>query len=260
MKNILLVLALVLFVASLAFSQATGHGSPIGTGGIQGVKSGMLNGPHDFTKDSSKSGFSGPSNSLCGYCHAIHIPAAGVPTPLWARASVNGRTYGAYSNAFSLDATPVDPGASGDNNYSSLCLSCHDGSIAPFAASAYVKTPYNSNLPWDSANTRGLAVKTMDDSLVAIVNGAYGNLTHTHPINFTYNTALANADGALYDPALSVSPNNYMYWSTQYGAVGRLFAGKMQCSSCHDPHINSGSILLNGSTKYGALCVSCHKK
>jgi predicted CXXCH cytochrome family protein len=259
MKNILVVLAMVLFVASLAFGQATGHGSPLGTGGTQGVKSGMINGMHDFTKDSSKNGFKGPSNSLCGYCHAIHIPANGVPTPLWSRASVNGRTYGAYTNAFSLDASPVDPGASGDNNYSSLCLSCHDGSIAPFAASAYVKTPYNYGVAWDSAGTNGLAVMRMD-SAVSIVNGEYGNLSHTHPVNFTYNTALATADGGLYDPALSPSPNNYMFWSTQYGAVGRLFNGKVQCSSCHDPHINQSGIMLNGSSKYGALCVACHKK
>jgi predicted CXXCH cytochrome family protein len=259
MKNILVALLLVLFVASLAFGQATGYGTSLKTGGTQGVKSGMINGMHDFTKDSSKQGFKGPSNSICGYCHAVHIPSNGVPTPLWARASVNGKTYGKYTS-ITLDASTVDPGQSGDDNYSSFCLSCHDGSIAPFAQSAYVKTPYNNNNAWDSSHTNGLAALKMD-SLVSIVNGAYGDLSHTHPVNFTYDHALAVKDPGLYDPSTNgVNGGKYMYWDANYGSVGRLFDGKMQCSSCHNPHINSSGIMLEGSSNYGALCVACHKK
>ena len=57
------------------------------------------------------------------------------------------------------------------------------------------------------------------------------DLTQQHPVNFTYNAALANAAGLLV-PASKTSVDGA-------GEIP-LFQGKMQCATCHDPHNASG--------------------
>jgi predicted CXXCH cytochrome family protein len=247
MKRLLFVLTALLIVAA-AYSQVqpNGPGSRLTD---QYSRSKMRRGPHDFTSDSGS--VRGGSLRLCGYCHPAHVPTSGIAAPLWARKSIVGRppaSYGVYSNPVSLDATVADIKTS--DNYSSFCLSCHDGSSL-FALSSYERRPRTSTGGvWDTTITVAPEFN--------IYNGGELALSHTHPVNFDYNATLASHDGALFAPATA----SYVYMDNSTSpptAIGRLFNGTMQCSSCHNPHMSSG-IGIQGTQDFGKLCIACHQK
>jgi hypothetical protein len=112
------------------------------------------------------------------------------------------------------------------------------------------------------------------------------DLHTTHPISFTYDAALASADGGLENPVaytigsaktnLTVTtapvPTSWSGTSLTGKSIDQamLFNHKMQCSSCHDVHALEGSsptsgILarISGSDSDGrgsTLCRTCHIK
>ena len=72
------------------------------------------------------------------------------------------------------------------------------------------------------------------------------NLSQDHPVSFTYNSALAAANGELSDPA------------TLTNQVRLDSNSQMQCTACHDPHNNQfGNFLVMDNTG-SALCATCH--
>jgi predicted CXXCH cytochrome family protein len=305
MKQVLFILIALLTISMMVFAQPGGKqpvpnfvgddssysnnrygtGYPLGNfkGGVQGVRSAMLHGPHDFTPDSGKpfqrdtispgvydTVFSAKGGTgLCGYCHDVHVPkAGGVAVPLWARKSVMGKTFGKYSNPISLDATVYDPGdaAGSTDNYSSLCMGCHDGSIGIFADTKYV-----------SGGTKGDISHVPSAFSFNSGSGKY-DLAHVHPVNFDYNATQALVPEELYpavDPVSAVwkgynsnngdfpgsgpaDRNGNPFPGANYTSV-RLFNGWMQCSSCHNPHMSSG-IGTTLTSNYGKRCIACHKK
>ena len=269
MKHTLIALLAVLLIAGIATAQNAGTSKM--TAGTQGVLSGMAGGPHDFTSTASDSigqKMIGPTNFLCGYCHVPHISSSGIAVPLWARKSLvtgtthTGIVFGNYASAL-MDATtqPVNT----TDNFSSFCLSCHDGSQM-FASSAYQSMPVPHGTPWPGTSV-GFDTVRVPSYMNMSTTGSYGGLSHIHPVNFIYNTALAGLDAGLYDPGAQ----KYLYMDATYGAVGRLFpdgSGNLtvQCSSCHNPHINTKTQtagttpLLEGTLDGGKLCVACHAK
>ncbi len=273
MKHLLIAVVAICLLASIASAQTGFGGTSLQTTGTQGVTSGMAGGPHDFTSTASDSlsmKMIGPTNFLCGYCHVPHVSSAGIGYPLWARKSLvtgsthAGITFGTYSSG-TMDATtnPVNT----TDNYSSFCLSCHDGSQM-FASAAYQSLPVPHGVAWPGSSV-GFDTVRVPSYMSMATTGSYGGLSHIHPVNFVYNSALAAVDQGLYDPGTQ----KYLYNDATYGAVGRLFPDgsgnyTMQCPSCHNPHINpstapsgSGSFpLIEGTLNGGQLCVACHKK
>ncbi|MCX6268383.1 MAG: hypothetical protein NTW16_13645 [Bacteroidetes bacterium] len=73
------------------------------------------------------------------------------------------------------------------------------------------------------------------------------NLRNDHPISFLYTASLAMADGQLKPPAGIIPPVS-------------LEMGKVQCTSCHDPHKNMISDFLVATTRNSDLCNSCHQR
>jgi predicted CXXCH cytochrome family protein len=260
MKTLITSLLVILLVAAVGYAQVQPNGPPQGTT-TQGVTSLMSGGAHDFTPTGAFGQSLGQPQDLCGYCHRPHTLAAGMVgseggTPLWARASIVGRsaTYGVYTSG-SMDATVVP--VNNDDNYSSFCLSCHDGSTF-LAASEYGPTgkPYGT---WPAAFT------TLNiDSAYAFTDGGFEpnaqqSLSHLHPVHFNYAAAQAK-DGQLF-PAATTEYVWLNTTTTPATATGRLFNGDMECSSCHNPHFKNGIGLQGaGSTNNGALCVACHMK
>jgi predicted CXXCH cytochrome family protein len=190
---------------------------------------------HDFSS-TGNSGFAGPSNQVCIYCHAPH--ASTTETPLWNHAST-ATTFTLYSSS-TLSATDMgQPGG-----VSKLCLSCHDGTVA---IDNFGGTGANSLNKFGANSAANLGTSLAND----------------HPIGFTYNAALVTADPGLADPvatAVTIGTGN-----TGTIATKMLFAGKMECASCHDVHNSvSGtaeeSKLVRISTAGSALCIACHKK
>jgi hypothetical protein len=196
-------------------------------------KSAIAGGPHDLRTE-----LSGGSYALCNYCHIAHkfsnVTAPATAGPLLWNHTLSGKTsYGVYtSSTFSGYNTDItDLGSVATPTVSNLCLSCHDGTIAIDS--------------WYSA------VRTTQNSVFMPADRTVTDLTQQHPVNFTYNAALANAAGLLV-PASTTSVDGA-------GEIP-LFEGKMQCATCHDPH-NGKGIMTQAfpSQPSGTFCTYCHK-
>jgi hypothetical protein len=176
------------------------------------------------------------SDRGCQRCHVPHKSGDASDTaahgvPLWSTIyNADGLpTFTLYSSPTdSLDAADLGQ----PDGASKLCLGCHDGSYSFFA--------------------------THPDSTAKF---GTGDLETSHPISFTYDSALAAADGELKDP------------STEQSGFGGTIAedllddqSKVQCVSCHDPHVGAPGIayLRVDVGEEGAsdqvLCRTCHVK
>ncbi len=182
----------------------------------------------------------GNTPEVCVYCHTPHqASTADTQDPLWNHTlQVLATTYGVYAST-SLNAVPVEIGgvAAGLAPTSFLCMSCHDGTVAP---SSLYNDP-NSGAP---------------TAIPAIIgNSNLGtDLTDDHPTNFDYTGPLAIADGGL------VTPNSTS--SVDAGGLIPLFGGtgSLQCASCHNPHDPTNVPFLRVSNVNSGLCTSCHNK
>lgn len=118
-----------------------------------------------------------------------------------------------------------------------MCLSCHDGTVAIDSfANAGILRSGQYTMKSIGANTN--------------VIGDGGSLTSDHPISFTYNGALADADGHLNRPA-SV---NY----ADSSSLLPLYAGQLECATCHAVHDNTYPKFLRISNGNSAMCRTCH--
>jgi predicted CXXCH cytochrome family protein len=191
---------------------------------VRVAQAGITGSAHDFSGDVWSGG------KICQPCHTPHNADTSVAeAPLWNH-EITTATFVLYSSP-TLNASPSQPGGS-----SKLCLSCHDGTVAIDSFGGATGT----NIISGSAN-----VGT--------------NLSNDHPTSFTYDAALAGADGELVDPSADGDADP----DTVGNAVPYvpLFSGQLQCASCHDVH-NSTSLpqLLRVSNAGSGLCLKCHTK
>ncbi len=179
---------------------------------------------------------------VCVFCHTPHqATAANGQYPLWNHTLSSTASYGVYSSA-TLDASPSDIGGAtaGSAAVSNLCMSCHDGTVS-------VASMYNPPNEVGSVTlTAGGNVSSA--GLITGTPNLGTDLSNDHPINFTYDSALATADGGLNDP------------STTPAVAALLIGGEVQCSSCHDPHDNTYEPFLVMNNTNSALCTTCHIK
>ena len=177
---------------------------------------------HDFSGETWNT-----TGEICIVCHTPHNAMTGIAdAPLWNH-QLSTATFTLYSTG-TLDATMGQPDGS-----SKLCLSCHDGTVA-------------------LENFGGVTTGTTEITGDALIGT---DLSNDHPVSFTYNTALATADGELEDPSTGLSGLG--------GTIDddMLISGKMQCSSCHDVHNTAGiNYMLLKSNSASALCLTCHIK
>ena len=196
--------------------------------------------PHDLS--ATGPGATTNVQRVCVFCHTPHqATAAGGQDPLWNHTLSSTASYGVYASA-TLNATPTDIGGAtpGSAAVSNLCMSCHDGTVS--VASMYNPPNEVSSVTLTAGgnvNSAGMITGTPDLGT---------DLSDDHPINFTYDTALATADGGLNDPA------------TTPAVAALLIGGEVQCSSCHDPHDNTNEPFLVMSNTGSALCTTCHIK
>lgn len=178
---------------------------------------------HDFSGNTWSQG------QICLPCHTPHNAVAPADVPLWNHETTT-QSFTVYTSP-TLNATDVGQ----PEGASIACLSCHDGTVA---------------LENFGGVTNGTTYITGDANLGT-------DLSNDHPVSFTYNTALATADGELYDPATALSGLGGTI------AADMLFADKMQCASCHDVHntVSAGNpSLLLITSEASALCLTCHSK
>ncbi len=160
-------------------------------------------------------------SEICIFCHTPHNSSP--RKPLWNR-NDPGSYYTLYNSSTS-NANPGQPDGS-----SILCLSCHDGTIAI-----------------------GNVLSRSSDIAIRGIPTVHGpanlstDLSNDHPVSFIYNSSLTSTDGELKNPNTLTGP---VY----------LENGKLQCTSCHDPHLNIYDNFLVASRQQSTLCLYCHDK
>lgn len=165
------------------------------------LSAGLVGSPHDFTQQGDA------SLDLCTPCHTPHLPL-----PRGGADKGGGRILPYQSEGVALDSASL------------LCLSCHDGVIAPDVYTASHATQFAAQF---GASKLG------------------AGLLSGHPVGIEYP-----ANDSTYRPIAAVE---------SAGAI-RLPGGRVQCISCHDPH-NTGRhdgmlVRPNGGSR---LCLSCHR-
>ena len=159
---------------------------------------------------------------ICIFCHTPHGSAG--DAPLWNRFS-SGVIYTPYRSSTAKARIGQPTGAS------RTCLSCHDGTVAlGMVRSRKSGIPMRSEAARLGRGEAWLGTDLSDD----------------HPISFTYDAALAAADGELRPPALLT------------GAVRLDHNRQLQCTTCHDPHDSRYDKFLVRDNRRSALCITCH--
>lgn len=185
---------------------------------------GIVNSKHDFSANTWA------NNEICIVCHTPHHADITVAeAPLWNH-ELSIAVYDLYSSP-TMDATDLgQPTAN-----SKLCLSCHDGTVALE----------------NFGGTTGPGANYIGGSALIGID-----LRDDHPISFTYDDALATADGGLWAPTTTTS-------GVGGGTITEdmLFNEQVQCASCHDVHDTAGNdFLLVKDNLSSALCLTCHDK
>ncbi len=183
-------------------------------------------GVHDMTP-MGKSPIKGRVSGSCLYCHAPHSAMAGPMTPLWNQ-QLSVQTYSNYSST-TYHQTGFQPPIGSPTK---LCLSCHDGTVAPGQTVAFGKL-------------------IMTGSMKATSKFG-GDLRSSHPVSM--KTPLV--DSPVLNAGLSSSPAN-----TADPQV-KLVKGTVECSTCHDPHVQRKDVIVQDflvrDNSGGALCLACH--
>ena len=184
-------------------------------------------GMHDLGPG-SKSPIKGARPDFCLYCHAPHSGVGGM-TPLWNQ-TLSTKTYTPYTSPTYVETGNPNPTLGTD---STLCLSCHDGSVAVGTTAAYGKiTTYGAMNSPDVLGT---------------------DLSSSHP----FSLKLPIKDAANLVSTLASAGTT----ADRTGAV-RLIKGNVECTSCHNPHAQAkdpvAQKFLVKDSSSGALCLACH--
>jgi predicted CXXCH cytochrome family protein len=186
----------------------------------------LRNSRHDFSTSSGTTIKSSNVDDRCLFCHTPHKaqPAA----PLWNHQLSQGATYQVYQSS-TITATVAQPQSA---DYSKLCLSCHDGTVA------LGDTVNNGQIPF--RNVPGNQALSPSDA------SNFGtNFSSHHPIAFTVEVS---------NPQLHVPARG--------DRVKLDDKNRLQCTSCHDPHEESIDAVENRflvkNNSGSAICTSCH--
>ena len=199
-------------------------------------------------------------NEVCVYCHTPHNARVDAGAPLWNRQDPT-TNYTLYSSS-SLSSQPGQPGPQ-----SMVCLSCHDGTISVDAViNAPTSTTWenweNPSYPgYNSYHGRMQGPEAPDYYAFRDCGGCHGDnpiasrslsatfisttLADDHPINITY-------------PVNATSDFKPVAEAEQGGA--KLYAGKVECLSCHNVHNPQYGSFLIKSNSGSAVCYTCHTK
>ncbi|HTW31901.1 MAG TPA: hypothetical protein VMD76_09495 [Candidatus Sulfotelmatobacter sp.] len=166
----------------------------------------------------------------CQFCHAPHsgLNSTALPNlPLWSQTLSTESNYTLYTSP-TLVNQETEPTLGSAGN---LCLSCHDGTVAP-----------GTNVPYTGLKMSG----SMSSQDLFI-----GTLQGIHPFNFQLPLNCSN------DNLLS----SLCSGTTGNPAV-QLINGNVECNSCHNPHVQfidpvQGDFLVMNNANSG-MCLACH--
>ena len=268
MKKILLALSIVTVWSSIAFAASTGAPGE-----------GVLNSVHDMRASAGAS--DAPNDRVCAFCHTPHHAYQGTDPssyyPLWSR-QLDTQSFLPYQSA-TINA--IDWAADTAIGPTRLCMSCHDGTIAP--DQHYGNIGVVAGL---AENVPGMGVGSTWMGGPGVGSGVAG-LTNDHPVGFNYDTvavgptsgnptpALVNSAGAQEDAWIRAADDTLLYTGNFYNVkvADRLYADPtdgsryMTCATCHDVHNKKNSdlpshpnYLVLAPQADSALCLTCHIK
>ncbi|MDQ7056819.1 MAG: cytochrome c3 family protein [Persephonella sp.] len=205
----------------------------------------------------------GGTNEVCVFCHTPHGANSNFSgAPLWNKPIDTTVTFQVYGGGQTIGGTTV--GQPGDT--SRACLSCHDGVSG---VNVVINAPGSGNYDPNGIylNYRGSTAPWRMPLLFAVgKNGAGGNydLRDDHPIGMVYRGNETN-------PPASLKPTSTPLtgWNTSGDpdgsggpSIGDLLRnGKVECVSCHNPHLNAPRFLRSGDGNANSnLCMACHDK
>jgi predicted CXXCH cytochrome family protein len=194
---------------------------------LWGQLGGDVIGVHDLGPG-SKSPVTGARTDFCTYCHAPHSGITASTAPLWNQ-TLSTQTYSTYTSTTYHETGNTQPMLGGDSN---LCLSCHDGTVAPGTTAVSGQVTMSGSM--NSSDVFGTS------------------LTSSHPVSLVLpikdasNLVASLINGKTADPT---------------GAVA-LINGNIECTSCHNAHVQAKdavaqNFLVRDSSK-GAMCLACH--
>ncbi len=270
MKVLLFSLLAVLLAAGSALTgycaTTTGGGTPSTAAGFRPKpKSGFFTGVYDVGSAANGIGFSRHNLGkyggnerrevtfdICVYCHTPHRPS-NKGGPLWLSKAAASANFTAYGTSIRRSKISTE----GLGSPSLACLSCHDGSTAfdNLANSPGKKREPQRKTPayWGLL----LDETKMNQSLVSTRLRLGPRLTNDHPVNILFrggqyaslrpkSTIISRINlvaGLRTTNALSI-PNLWSikgFISDTATIADLLRDGRIECSSCHDPHFNNKS-------------------
>ena len=185
-------------------------------------------GVHNLTPGSGSSISMTSGNLGCTFCHAPHSGLGGV-TPLWHQ-QLSKATYTPYTSTTNHQSGNTQPPL---GVTSSLCLSCHDGTVAVGQSVVFGKIGMSGS--WNPGDSFGT------------------NLTGSHPFSLvTPIKDSPNLQGSLVASGTTADPLQKI----------KLVNGNIECTSCHDPHVQATdpvaqNFLVKDSSS-GQMCLACH--
>ncbi len=210
-----------------------------------GAQAGISGSKHDLSIN--------PSVQLCVHCHTPHNASTqeGLDnTPLWNRKITNLDAFTPYTSSTMTEVCPSLP-----SGISLLCLSCHDGTGGGAVHSGDQHNPISP--PKSAAGGTGSDIygAACLKCHTGTYNGIYSkalsvmagpDLSNDHPISMSYPVGNAN---------FQTPPDATRGW----GDV-RLYAGKVECPTCHNVHDPSLAPFLRVTNSGSTLCLRCHNK
>ena len=203
--------------------------------------SNVSNTKHNMASSSGSTVRSNNINEVCVFCHTPHgASTTMLQAPLWNRTN-NATTWTNISAYYSSETMNGHSTAPDDaSQISKACLTCHDGNIGD---EALINGP-------GSGNAYVYATGNITFGGLANLNDAAG-LANDHPIGINMMDIATGDNGSTQDIDIKTAPTTSSL---------RLFAGKVECATCHKVHDNDISPFLAMSNAGSAMCLACHTK
>jgi len=189
---------------------------------------------------------------VCEFCHTPHHANVNLQSPLWNRAETT-QTFALYGSP-TMDTTVSQP-----RSLSRLCLSCHDGVNASTMVNGFSVSTKHDLVSPPAAPRPDMSTYPNCERCHANFYGGTRKLVlgtdlrNDHPISMNYPTA---AQDAGFNPP----PDPLSGWGGKSPNDVKLYAGGVECGSCHNVHDPANGHFLRKSNGGSAICLTCHKK
>ncbi len=175
-------------------------------------------------------------SQICAFCHTPHGATDEPKAPLWNRQLNSTGGYTMY------DSTSLDgPMGSEPGGKSKLCLSCHDGTIALGQVNVLNRVE-NPTVAMTGTNSDGTITDGPHGATTGFTRRIGLDLSNDHPISMTFDSSRATNDGELYQPSAATHLQERIAGGPPALPQGNylpLEDNKVECISCHDPHVKS---------------------